>query len=137
MLPHSYELPAAILIVLSGTLACFAGYRLFKDYGCMACHQGIAVGGNMFQRMGLFGDYFAVDSAAPQVDLAIGGTPGQAAALEAASGQHRSWNCSWSLQEARRSKTEGNKVYANAGARIIEALIAVNDILAKSGKLEC
>jgi hypothetical protein len=42
-----------------------------------------------------------------------------------------------SLQEARRSKTEGSKVYANAGARIIKALIAVNDILAKSGKLEC
>jgi len=35
-----------------------AGYRLFKDYGCSACHQGIAVGGNMFQRMGLFGDFF-------------------------------------------------------------------------------
>ena len=30
MLPHSYELPAAILIVLGGTLSCFAGYRLFK-----------------------------------------------------------------------------------------------------------
>jgi hypothetical protein len=30
MLPHSYELPAAILLVLSGALACFAGYRLFK-----------------------------------------------------------------------------------------------------------
>ena len=30
MLPHAYELPAAILIVLAGTLSCFAGYRLFK-----------------------------------------------------------------------------------------------------------
>jgi hypothetical protein len=30
MLPHSYELPAAILLVLGGALACFAGYRLFK-----------------------------------------------------------------------------------------------------------
>jgi hypothetical protein len=30
MLPHSYELPAAVLLVLSGALACFAGYRLFK-----------------------------------------------------------------------------------------------------------
>lgn len=30
MLPHSYELPAAILIVLSGIVACFAGYRLFR-----------------------------------------------------------------------------------------------------------
>src|SRR3981081_4138289 len=30
MLPHSYELPAAILLVLGGALSCFAGYRLFK-----------------------------------------------------------------------------------------------------------
>jgi hypothetical protein len=30
MLPHSYELPAAILLVLAGALSCFAGYRLFK-----------------------------------------------------------------------------------------------------------
>ena len=30
MLPHSYELPAAILLVLGGALSCFAGYRLFR-----------------------------------------------------------------------------------------------------------
>jgi len=30
MLPHSYELPAAVLLVLGGALACFAGYRLFR-----------------------------------------------------------------------------------------------------------
>jgi hypothetical protein len=30
MLPQSYELPAAILIVVGGALACFAGYRLFR-----------------------------------------------------------------------------------------------------------
>ena len=30
MLPHSYELPAALLLVLGGVLSCFAGYRLFK-----------------------------------------------------------------------------------------------------------
>jgi hypothetical protein len=30
MLPHSYELPAAVLLVLSGALSCFAGYRLFR-----------------------------------------------------------------------------------------------------------
>jgi len=30
MLPHSYELPAALLLVLGGALSCFAGYRLFK-----------------------------------------------------------------------------------------------------------
>ncbi len=30
------------------------GYRLFKDYGCASCHQGANVGGNMFQRFGIF-----------------------------------------------------------------------------------
>ncbi len=30
MLPHSYQLPVAVLLVLGGALACFAGYRLFK-----------------------------------------------------------------------------------------------------------
>ena len=30
MLPHSYELPAAVVLLLGGALACFAGYRLFK-----------------------------------------------------------------------------------------------------------
>jgi hypothetical protein len=30
MLPHGYELPAAILLVFGGALACFAGYRLFR-----------------------------------------------------------------------------------------------------------
>ena len=30
MLPASYELPAALILVLGGALSCFAGYRLFK-----------------------------------------------------------------------------------------------------------
>jgi Domain of unknown function (DUF4203) len=30
MLPQSYELPAAVLLVLGGAVACFAGYRLFR-----------------------------------------------------------------------------------------------------------
>ncbi len=34
------------------------GYRLFKNYGCIACHQGQAVGGNMYATMGVMGDYF-------------------------------------------------------------------------------
>lgn len=36
-----------------------AGYRLFKDYGCASCHQGVNAGGNMYQRFGILGDYFA------------------------------------------------------------------------------
>lgn len=35
------------------------GYELFKGVGCIACHQGQNVGGNMFQRFGVIGDYFA------------------------------------------------------------------------------
>ncbi|HSH91262.1 MAG TPA: cytochrome c peroxidase, partial [Ramlibacter sp.] len=35
-----------------------AGYDLFKKYGCVACHQGVNVGGNMFQKFGVMGDYF-------------------------------------------------------------------------------
>ena len=30
------------------------GYELFKSYGCSACHQGVNVGGNLFQRFGIF-----------------------------------------------------------------------------------
>src|SRR5499427_9824399 len=30
MLPHSYQVPAALLLVVGGALSCFAGYRLFK-----------------------------------------------------------------------------------------------------------
>src|SRR5687767_9960906 len=30
MLPNAYEVPAAVLLVLGGALACFAGYRLFR-----------------------------------------------------------------------------------------------------------
>ncbi len=30
MLPNTYQLPAALLLVLAGALSCFAGYRLFK-----------------------------------------------------------------------------------------------------------
>jgi cytochrome c peroxidase len=30
------------------------GYELFKSYGCVSCHQGINIGGNMFQRFGVF-----------------------------------------------------------------------------------
>lgn len=30
------------------------GYRLFKSYGCIACHQGRNIGGNLFQKFGVF-----------------------------------------------------------------------------------
>ncbi|WP_152428521.1 cytochrome-c peroxidase [Methyloferula stellata] len=30
------------------------GYRLFKSLGCVSCHQGVNVGGNLFERHGIF-----------------------------------------------------------------------------------
>ncbi|QCO16349.1 cytochrome-c peroxidase [Azospirillum brasilense] len=33
------------------------GYELFKDSGCTACHNGSAVGGNTFQKMGVVEPY--------------------------------------------------------------------------------
>ncbi len=34
------------------------GYEKFKEYGCVACHQGSNVGGNLYQQFGVMGDYF-------------------------------------------------------------------------------
>lgn len=34
-----------------------AGYKLFKESGCVGCHNGAAVGGTSFQKMGLFEPY--------------------------------------------------------------------------------
>ena len=30
------------------------GYQLFKSLGCISCHQGVNIGGNLFQRHGIF-----------------------------------------------------------------------------------
>jgi len=32
------------------------GYLLFKDYGCVSCHNGINIGGNMYQKFGIFNE---------------------------------------------------------------------------------
>jgi len=34
------------------------GYALFKQYGCVACHQGVNIGGNMYQVFGALNNYF-------------------------------------------------------------------------------
>ncbi|WP_305883418.1 cytochrome-c peroxidase [Aeromonas encheleia] len=33
------------------------GYQLFKEKGCTACHNGVAIGGNSYQKMGLVKHY--------------------------------------------------------------------------------
>jgi cytochrome c peroxidase len=40
-----------------------AGYQLFKSSGCIACHNGPAVGGNSFQKMGVVEPYKEADGA--------------------------------------------------------------------------
>ena len=40
-----------------------AGYELFKSSGCVACHNGPAVGGNSFQKMGIVQPYQATSPA--------------------------------------------------------------------------
>jgi cytochrome c peroxidase len=44
-----------------------AGYRLFKESGCVACHNGPAVGGNSFQKMGVVEAYKASSPAEGRV----------------------------------------------------------------------
>jgi cytochrome c peroxidase len=45
------------------------GYAKFKQYGCVACHQGVNVGGNMFQKFGVMGDYFKQRGNPTEADL--------------------------------------------------------------------
>jgi cytochrome c peroxidase len=45
-----------------------AGYKLFKSVGCVVCHEGKLLGGNMFQTMGKMADYFADRGAVTEAD---------------------------------------------------------------------
>jgi len=45
------------------------GYQRFKEYGCIACHQGVNIGGNMYQKFGVMGDYFQVRGNPSESDL--------------------------------------------------------------------
>ncbi len=46
-----------------------AGYKLFKQIGCTSCHQGVNLGGNSYQRLGVMEDYFAVRGKITGADL--------------------------------------------------------------------
>lgn len=45
------------------------GYQRFKEYGCIACHQGTNIGGNMYQKFGVMGDYFKARGNPTEADL--------------------------------------------------------------------
>lgn len=34
------------------------GYELFQSYGCISCHNGVNIGGNLFQKVGIMSSYF-------------------------------------------------------------------------------
>lgn len=46
-----------------------AGYRLFKQLGCISCHQGMNIGGNIYQKLGIMEDYFTAQSDISEADL--------------------------------------------------------------------
>ena len=46
-----------------------AGYRLFKELGCVSCHQGMNIGGNLYEKMGVMEDYFAARGNVTRADL--------------------------------------------------------------------
>lgn len=48
------------------------GYSRFKSLGCISCHQGQNVGGNMFQTMGVMGNYFKDRKNMPQTEDDLG-----------------------------------------------------------------
>lgn len=45
------------------------GWALFRSYGCISCHQGVAVGGNMFQVFGVFGNPYEEQDDDARTDL--------------------------------------------------------------------
>jgi cytochrome c peroxidase len=46
-----------------------AGYQLFKSYGCVSCHQGMNLGGNVFEKLGIFRPYYGEHRAPTDSDL--------------------------------------------------------------------
>ena len=46
-----------------------AGYKLFKAFGCVSCHQGVNVGGNLYEKMGVIEDYFGARGNVTKADL--------------------------------------------------------------------
>jgi len=45
------------------------GYRLFVSLGCVSCHQGRNIGGNLFQKVGVFADYFGSRGNIREIDF--------------------------------------------------------------------
>lgn len=46
-----------------------SGYQYFKSYGCIGCHQGVAVGGNMYEKLGVIIPYYGTQNSPQKIDL--------------------------------------------------------------------
>jgi cytochrome c peroxidase len=53
------------------------GYQLFKEYGCISCHQGINIGGNMRQTFGVMSRYYSNSQALKPRDYGYYNITGQ------------------------------------------------------------
>ena len=47
----------------------FSGYQLFKSYGCISCHQGINIGGNLYEKLGIMRPYFVENGHLTEADM--------------------------------------------------------------------
>jgi len=54
-----------------------AGFVLFQSYGCVACHQGINIGGNLMAPLGVFQPYFGADVELSDTDMGHFSVSGQ------------------------------------------------------------
>ncbi len=45
------------------------GYLFFKKYGCITCHQGPSLGGNLSEKIGIYKDYYTAQSKVTIADL--------------------------------------------------------------------
>ncbi len=48
-----------------------AGWALFREIGCVSCHQGVNIGGNLFQRFGVIEDYLGQRRELTPADLGL------------------------------------------------------------------
>lgn len=45
------------------------GYQTFQDLGCIACHNGVNIGGNMYQKIGIMIEYDHMDASKENIAL--------------------------------------------------------------------
>lgn len=45
------------------------GWRLFRELGCVSCHQGVNVGGNLYEKLGLVEDFYGPRGTPQPADL--------------------------------------------------------------------